>query len=224
MAQVLWDVSLKLYPDEIVALIGANGAGKTTMLRVLSGIMQLRSGEFMMGGQSLKGQPTPNLVDKGICHVPEGRQLFYGMSVEENLRMGAFSLKKSNTEINKALQGMYSLFPEVAERRNQLAGTLSGGEQQMVAIGRGLMGEPRVLLIDELSLGLAPVIMDRILDAIQAIHRERGVTILMVEQDVEVALSVASRSYVLENGRIIREGDSEKLMHDSAIREAYLGV
>ncbi|NLW07651.1 MAG: ABC transporter ATP-binding protein, partial [Clostridia bacterium] len=224
IAQALWDVSLELYPQEIVALIGSNGAGKTTTLRVLSGALPIWSGEFTMRGQSLKGLPTPTLVHMGICHVPEGRQLFYGMTVEDNLRMGAFALKKTPTEINKTLDWVYNLFPEIARRRTQIAGTLSGGEQQMVAIGRGLMGEPRLLLIDELSLGLAPVIVDRILEALHAIQRERDITIFMVEQDVEVALSIASRAYVLENGRIVREGKNEELIRDSSIREAYLGL
>ncbi len=224
IAQALWDVSLELHHGEIVALIGSNGAGKTTMLRVLSGVLPLWSGEFKIQGQSVKGCTTPDLVDRGICHVPEGRQLFFGMSVEENLRMGAFALQKSSAEINKNLAWVYELFPEVARRRNQLAGTLSGGEQQMVAIGRGLMGEPAILLIDELSLGLAPVIVDRILEALQVIHRQRQLTIFMVEQDVEVALSIASRAYILENGRIVREGRNEQLMNDTAIREAYLGL
>lgn len=224
IAQALWDVSLDLYPQEIVALIGSNGAGKTTVLRVLSGVLPLWSGEFKLHGETIKGYTAPELVHKGICHVPEGRQLFYGMSVEENLRMGAFALKKSRAEINKSLEWVYNLFPEIAKRRNQLAGTLSGGEQQMVAIGRGLMGNPSLLLIDELSLGLAPVIVDRIYEALQSIYRQQEITILIVEQDMELALSVASRVYVLENGRLVESGTSEELMENEAIREAYLGL
>ncbi|PRR68678.1 High-affinity branched-chain amino acid transport ATP-binding protein LivF [Moorella humiferrea] len=224
IAQALWEITLELYPREIVALIGSNGAGKTTVLRVLSGVLPLWSGEYKINGEDVKGYTPPDLVNKGICHVPEGRQLFYGLSVEENLRMGAFALKKSRAEINERLEWIYNFFPEIAKRRNQLAGTLSGGEQQMVAIGRGLMGDPSILLIDELSLGLAPVIVDRIYETLQKIHREREITIMIVEQDMELALSVASRGYVLENGRISISGNSRDLINNEAIREAYLGV
>ncbi|CEP69221.1 ABC transporter-like [Moorella glycerini] len=224
IAQALWDVSLELYPQEIVALIGSNGAGKTTVLRVLSGVLPLWSGEFKLHGETIKGYTAPELVHRGICHVPEGRQLFSGLSVEENLRMGAFALKSSRAEVKNNLEWIYNLFPEIAKRRNQLAGTLSGGEQQMVAIGRGLMGNPSLLLIDELSLGLAPVIVDRIYETLQKIYREQGITILIVEQDMELALSVAGRAYVLENGRISVSGSSKDLLNNDAIREAYLGV
>ncbi|WP_258358604.1 ABC transporter ATP-binding protein [Moorella sulfitireducens (nom. illeg.)] len=224
IAQALWNVSLELYPREIVALIGSNGAGKTTVLRVLSGVLPLWNGEYRLNEEAVKGYTAPDLVHKGICHVPEGRQLFFGLSVEENLRMGAFALKKSRAEINKSLEWVYNFFPEIAKRRNQLAGTLSGGEQQMVAIGRGLMGNPTLLLIDELSLGLAPVIVDRIYETLQKIYQEQGITILIVEQDMELALSVASRAYVLENGSISVSGTSKELMDNDKIREAYLGV
>lgn len=223
--QVLWDVSLQLYRGEVVALVGANGAGKSTLLGALTGLVRTWSGTVAYGGQDITHRPADRIVRLGMAHVPQGRRLFQGLSVEENLKLGAYTRRAgSSIAIGQDLERIYTLLPKLRERRLQLAGLLSGGEQQMVALGRGLMTRPDVLLIDELSLGLAPTIVDDILAAVDAIHREEGLTFLLVEQDVQIALERANRGYVLENGRIVLSGTGAELLQSSAVRMAYLGL
>jgi branched-chain amino acid transport system ATP-binding protein len=221
--QVLWGFSLEVYPKEVIALVGSNGAGKTTLLRALSGVLNPWKGSIVFEGRSVVGLPSHSFVRAGISHVPEGRRLFAGLTVEANLKLGAFT-RASRPERGQELERVYELFPELAERRHQIAGTLSGGQQQMVAIGRGLMARPKLLLIDELSLGLAPVIVDRMVDAIQQLRRAGSPAILLVDQDVQVALTFADRGYVMEMGRQVLSGPAQDLAQDSRIREAYLGL
>jgi branched-chain amino acid transport system ATP-binding protein len=223
--EVLWDVSLAVRSGEIVALIGANGAGKTTLLRAISGAIPSRGGRIRLRGHDLTGAPPDARVRHGIAHVPEGRQLFAGMTVRENVRMGAYARadRRVRATLESDLARVFALFPVLAERRDQLAGTLSGGEQQMCAIARGLMTRPALLLIDELSLGLAPVVVDRLIEALRAVH-EAGTTLLLVEQDVLTALDLASRGYVTANGRVVLEGASGELRDTDLVREAYLGL
>jgi len=218
--QVLWNVSLQIDSSEIVSLIGANGAGKSTLLKSIIGVVRPRSGSIKFQGSPIKGRRPHSLVGSGISYVPEGRRLFPTMNVKENLRLGA---PRSCHDLEQRIERVYSLFPVLKERRKQAAGTLSGGEQQMVAIGRALMSNPKLLLLDELSFGLSPVMFERVLSAIQAI-RESRVSILMAEQNSERALEVSERSYVMENGRIEFEGRSSELIGDSRIRAAYLGI
>ncbi|MGC8838018.1 MAG: ABC transporter ATP-binding protein [Anaerolineae bacterium] len=218
---VLWDVDLHVDPGEAVALVGSNGAGKTTLLMTLAGLIKARSGRIVFQGEDITALSAPERVRRGLALVPEGRQLFQGLTVEENLKLGAYA--RRDGKIQESLEQVYALFPEVAERRRQLAGTLSGGEQQMCAIARGLMSAPKMLLIDELSLGLAPVVVDRLKRAIADI-RKAGVTLLVVEQDVQTALEIASRAYVMETGRIVQEGPSEVLLADPRIKAAYIGL
>ncbi len=223
--QVLWDVSLELRRGEVVALVGANGAGKSTLLSVLSGLVRVWSGQIELGGQNITRMRAERIVRAGIAHVPQGRRLFSGLSVEENLRLGAYTRRAGSAQATAAdLDRVYTLLPKLRERRTQLAGLLSGGEQQMVAIGRGLMARPEVLLMDELSLGLAPTIVDDMLTAIDTIHREEGLTFLLVEQDVQIALERADRGYVIENGRIVLSGPAAELLRSEAVRTAYLGI
>jgi branched-chain amino acid transport system ATP-binding protein len=219
---VLWDVDLHVDPGEAVALVGSNGAGKTTLLMTLAGLIKARSGRIVFQGEDITGLSAPERVRRGLALVPEGRQLFQGLTVEENLKLGAYA-RRDGQKIQESLDQVYALFPEVAERRRQLAGTLSGGEQQMCAIARGLMSAPKMLLIDELSLGLAPVVVDRLKKAIADI-RKAGVTLLVVEQDVQTAFEIASRGYVLETGHIVQEGPSEVLLADPRIKAAYIGL
>lgn len=221
---VLWGISLTLGRQEVVALVGANGAGKSTTLKVLSGVLRPRAGRFLVNGQEVTGKRAPQLVSLGVAHVPEGRKLFSGMTVQENLLMGAYLRRDGQTAIRRDLDWIYDLFPSLRERRGALAGTLSGGEQQMCAIGRGLMAGPRALLIDELSLGLAPVVVDTLVEVVQRVCQERGVSVLLVEQDLNVALSIAGRGYVLESGRLVRDGRAEELLADPSIQAAYLGA
>lgn len=221
--QVLWDVSLTVARGEAVALIGSNGAGKTTLLRAISGTVPERSGRITFKAADITGLPPDRRVALGVAHVPEGRQLFAGMTVRENLRMGAYARRDGRAEVNADLERVFSVFPILAERKHQLAGTLSGGEQQMVAIGRGLMGRPDLLLIDELSLGLAPVIVERLVEAVREVHRA-GTTLLLVEQDVQTALGVVGRGYVIANGRVALQGGSAELLSSEAVRAAYLGI
>jgi branched-chain amino acid transport system ATP-binding protein len=223
--EVLWDVSLAVQPGEVVALIGANGAGKTTLLRAISGAVPARQGRVRLRGEDLTGAPPDARVRRGLAHVPEGRQLFAGMTVRENVRMGAYGRadRGDRAALDGDLARVFALFPVLAERRDQLAGTLSGGEQQMCAIARGLMTRPALLLIDELSLGLAPVVVDRLIEALRAVH-EAGTTLLLVEQDVLTALELASRGYVIANGRVVLEGASGELRETDLVREAYLGL
>jgi branched-chain amino acid transport system ATP-binding protein len=219
--QVLWGVSFDVQPGEIVAIIGSNGAGKSTLLGALSGLVRTWSGSVTYGERDLTGAPVDAIVSAGIVQVPQGRRLFSSMSVEENLLMGAF-LRRDN-EIRSDLQKLLDLLPRLRERFGYLAGNLSGGEQQQVAIARALMSRPQVLLIDEMSLGLAPVLVDQLLEIIKTINAT-GVAILMVEQDVETALEISSRAYVLEAGHFILAGPSKQLLDDPKVRQSYLGV
>ena len=220
--QILWDVSLEVREGEIVALIGANGAGKTTLLYTLSQLLHPRSGTIRFAGRDLTRARPEEVVEAGIIHVPQGRRLFPGLTVRENLLQGVY-LRRDAARIAEDLDWVYGLLPRLKERADQFAGKLSGGEQQMCAIGRGLMGRPRLLLIDELSLGLAPLIVDHLLDLISRINQE-GTTVLLVEQDVQVALEHAHRGYVLETGRIVQSSAAAELLEDPRIRQAYLGL
>jgi branched-chain amino acid transport system ATP-binding protein len=221
--QVLWDIRLKIEEGEIVALAGSNGAGKTTLLRGIIGVLKPLAGEILFEGRNVSSLRPYQRVPLGISLVPEGRELFYWMGVEENILMGAYARPGSNG-IQKDLEWIYDLFPILKERRGQQAGTLSGGEQQMCAIARGLMAAPKLLLLDELSLGLAPVMVDRLVQAIREIHRLRKISIFLVEQDVQTAFELAGRGYVIETGKIVAADTSENLLHDNRIREAYLGI
>lgn len=221
--QVLWDIHLRIDEGEIVALAGSNGAGKTTLLKGLVGVLKPISGEILFENKNISVLRPYQRVPLGISLVPEGRELFYWMGVEENILMGAYSRLNSNG-IQKDLEWVYDLFPILKERKHQQAGTLSGGEQQMCAIARGLMANPKLLLLDELSLGLAPVMVDRLIHAIHEIHRLRKISIFLVEQDVQTAFELASRGYVIETGRIIAADTSKNLLSDNRIREAYLGI
>ena len=216
------DVSLDVRAGETVALIGGNGAGKTTTLKAVSGLLPLRRGSVLLDGERLDGLSPARVVARGIAHVPEGRQLFPTMTVRENLELGAASAA-ARARREETLEGVFRLFPRLAERMRQLAGTLSGGEQQMCAIGRGLMARPRLLMLDEPSLGLAPVVVKQIFENLAQINRE-GTTILLVEQNVARALGLAHRGYVLENGRIALSGDCDSLLASPYIKEAYLGL
>jgi len=221
--QVLWDVDLEVERGSIVCLIGSNGAGKTTLLRTISGLLPVSSGTLQFDGIDLRGAAPAATVAAGISHVPEGRRLFTGMSVRDNLLMGAYARRDGAAEVRRDLERVFSIFPRLAERSNQDATTLSGGEQQMCAIGRGIMARPRLLMIDELSLGLAPRLVDELCEALVAIN-QAGVSILLVEQDVVTALEIAAYAFVLDRGRTIRRGSAAELLGDPAVREAYLGV
>ena len=219
----LKDVSIRVLPGEIITLIGANGAGKTTTLMSISGIIPPRSGEVLFAGEPVHHLRPEEIVALGISHVPEGRHIFPQMTVAENLDMGAF-LRSDRVEIRKDLDYVYELFPVLAERRQQLGGTLSGGEQQMLAISRALMARPRLLLLDEPSLGLAPRLVKLIFQIIRKINAEQGTTILLVEQNANMALRIAHRGYVMETGRIVMEGAADTLMHNEEVKRAYLGI
>ena len=218
---VLHDVAIDVWTAEIVAMVGSNGAGKTTLLRGLSQLIDWQ-GEVIFNGQSLQGLSANQVFDLGMVQVPEGRQLFDRMSVEENLLMGAYR-RRDKAGISDSLAQNYQRFPVLAERRKQLAGSLSGGEQQMCAMARALMAAPRLMMIDEMSLGLAPVVVDLLLDVLTQI-RQQGVTVLLVEQDVFSALHVADRGYVMETGHIVREGTAKQLADDPEVQRVYLGV
>ncbi|HET8875912.1 MAG TPA: ABC transporter ATP-binding protein [Casimicrobiaceae bacterium] len=218
--QVLRGVSLVVRPAEIVAMVGGNGAGKTTLLRAISRLIPSR-GDIAFDGHPLAGTTADDVFAMGLVQVPEGRQLFDRMSVEENLRMGAYR-RRDASAIAGDLEKMYAIFPRLADRRRQLAGSMSGGEQQMCAMARALMARPRLMMVDEMSLGLAPVIVDLLLETMTRIRAE-GVTVLLVEQDVHAALSVADRGYVMETGEIVREGTARELASDPEVQRAYLG-
>ena len=220
--QALWDVSIIIDEAEIVALVGANGAGKTTLLNTISGLLRPASGSVEFLGKRIDGLKSHAIVELGMSHIPEGRKLFPDMSVRENLEMGAYSKRvwKHKQEI---LDKVYQLFPILEERQGQLAGTLSGGEQQMVAMGRGLMSRPRLCIIDEPSSGLAPLMVDGIFRVTQDL-RDQGIAIFLIEQNVQQTLEIADRAYVLENGRVILEGESKQLLQEELIRKAYLGL
>ena len=220
--QALWDVSLAIREGEIVTLIGANGAGKSTVLKTIVGWLRPAKGEIQFDGFRLDHRSTWKVVEHGICLVPEGRGLFHGMTVLENLEMGAYMPRARKAE-KEILQKVFEVFPVLRERRNQTAETLSGGEQQMLAIGRGLMSQPRLMLLDEVSLGLAPIITENIFEVIHQIHRS-GVAICFVEQNAVLALGVAKRAYVFEGGRVTKEGEAVDLRKDKAIQDAYLGT
>jgi branched-chain amino acid transport system ATP-binding protein len=219
--QVLWDVSLRVEPGEIVALIGSNGAGKSTLLDAVSGIVNTWSGAVRYGSAVMSGLEPDRVVSAGVVQVPQGRRLFGSLSVEDNLRMGAYL--RRDREIDADLEGILAMLPRLRERYDYLAGRLSGGEQQQVAIGRALMARPKMLLIDEMSLGLAPVLVDQLIEILAQIHAT-GVSILIVEQDVQTALEVSSRAYVLETGRVTLSGPSAALLDDPQVKKAYLGV
>lgn len=220
--QVLWDISLDVQKGEIVALVGANGAGKSTLLSALSGLVQPLNGSIEFDGKQIARASTQRIVDLGIAHVPEGRRLFPAMSVRDQLLLGGFR-RRDRRNLESDLDRVMEYFPRLKERLNQLGGHLSGGEQQMVAIGRGLMARPRLLMIDELSLGLAPNLTENLMETIGQLNAE-GMTILIVEQDVQAALERAARGYVLETGHIALAGDAETLLRDERVRQAYLGV
>ena len=216
------DISFTVNAGEIVSLIGANGAGKTTTLHTITGLVPAKSGSVMYNGVDLLKTHNNKIVTLGMAHIPEGRHVFTRMSVEENLEMGAFSLK-DQSDLKKDLDMVYGLFPRLKERRNQKAGTLSGGEQQMLAMGRALMTHPKTILMDEPSMGLSPKLVKEIFSIIRKLH-EQGITILLVEQNAKMALSIADRAYVLETGRITMEGDAKELLNNEQVRKAYLGA
>ncbi|MDY4691179.1 ABC transporter ATP-binding protein [Atopobiaceae bacterium SGI.236] len=213
-------ISFEVNEGEIVTLIGANGAGKSTTLNTVAGLLKPRAGSIEFEGESLVGVPAHKMVPKGIALCPEGRRVFTEMSVKENLEMGAFT--RNDAEAKESRKMVYDRFPRLRERKGQSAGTLSGGEQQMLAMGRALMSKPKLLMLDEPSMGLAPILVQEIFDIIRALH-EQGTTILLVEQNAQMALSVADRAYVLETGRVSMSGNANELLHDKRVQQAYLG-
>jgi branched-chain amino acid transport system ATP-binding protein len=215
-------VSLIVEEAEIVSLIGGNGAGKSTTLKTISGLLHPREGTVRLAGEDLAGYKAHEIVTKGVVQVPEGRRVFARMTVTENLQMGAYSLTEKQN-IDQNMDRVFTLFPRLKERRRQLAGTLSGGEQQMLATGRALMADPKVLLLDEPSMGLAPVLVDSIFETIDGLHKA-GTTILLVEQNARVALQIADRGYVLQTGEIVLSGSAEKLRNDETVKRVYLGI
>jgi len=220
--QVLWDISFEVHEGEIVVLVGANGAGKSSILKTISGLQKVSSGDITFMGESLTNVSPEKVINKGVVHVPEARRLFNEMTVEENLIMGSLQ-PEAKKKRNESIEMCYDLFPRLKERRLQLAGTLSGGEQQMVAVSRGLMSLPKLLMLDEPSLGLAPVLVQDIFDIIKSV-REQGITVLLVEQNVQSTLTFCDRAYVLENGHITLEGTGDELLHNEHVRSAYLGI
>jgi branched-chain amino acid transport system ATP-binding protein len=221
-AQALDDVSLYVEPGTIVTIVGANGAGKSSLLRTIAGIERPRSGRIRFKGREIAGMESHQTCNLGIGQVAEGRQIFPSLTVEENLEMGAM-IRRARAKAEQALERVYAMFPRLAERRTQAAGTLSGGEQQMLAIGRCLMGQPELVMFDEPSLGLAPAIVHEVFETIVALNRG-GLTVILVEQNVAVSLKLAAQAYVLENGRIVMSGVGADLLHDDRIRQAYLGL
>lgn len=219
---VLFDVSFEVNEGEVVSIVGSNGAGKTTILRTISGILKPFSGEIEFMGERIDNIPAHKIVEKGIAHVPEGRHVFGKMTILDNLLLGAYTTKLQN-DVQKNLKDVFEIFPKLKERQYQKAETLSGGEQQMLAIARGLMSNPKLLLIDEMSLGLMPILVDKILDILKDISK-RGMTILFVEQKVQEALEIANKGYVLQTGRIISEGTGEELLKSDLVKRAYLGI
>ena len=213
-------VSFHVDEGEIVTLIGANGAGKSTTLQTVSGLLHSKTGSITFDGQNIGSVPAHRLVERGLAQVPEGRRVFLQMTVEENLEMGAYTQPKANTAAS--LERVYEQFPRLKERQRQIAGTLSGGEQQMLAMGRALMSKPKLLMLDEPSMGLAPILVEQIFQIIRDLHKA-GTTILLVEQNAQMALSVANRAYVLETGKITLSGTGDELIHSDEVRKAYLG-
>jgi branched-chain amino acid transport system ATP-binding protein len=220
-AQALWDVSFSVKQGEIVTLVGSNGAGKSTTLKAISGLVPPSSGEIRLEGNRIDQAPAHSIVEMGIAQIPEGRRLWPGLSVQENLELGAY-IPAARTVRGETMEWVFQLFPLLRKRRAQLAGTLSGGEQQMLAIGRGLLSRPKLLILDEPSLGLAPLLVDEVFETIQKINGE-GMTILLVEQNVNVALAISNRGYVLETGRIVISGSGKDLLADEHVKTAYLG-
>ena len=214
-------VSFDVNEGEIIALIGANGAGKTTILHTITGLIQAKKGSIVFDGKELTKTPPHKIVSMGMAHVPEGRRIFQQLSVLENLKLGAYT-RKDKSEIASTLKMVYERFPRLEERKNQVAGTLSGGEQQMLALGRALMSKPRIILMDEPSMGLSPLLVSEIFDIIKVIN-ESGTTVLLVEQNAKKALSIADRAYVLETGKITLSGDAKDLINDESVKKAYLG-
>ena len=219
--QAIKGVSFQVNQGEVIALIGANGAGKTTILHTITGLLAPKKGSVMFEGKEITKVPAHKIVSMGMAHVPEGRRVFAELSVYENLKMGAYT-RKDRVEIDESLQNVYKRFPRLEERKNQMAGTLSGGEQQMLAMGRALMSKPKIILMDEPSMGLSPILVNEIFDIIQAVS-ESGTTVLLVEQNAKKALSIADRAYVLETGNIVLEGKAKDLLENDSIKKAYLG-
>lgn len=219
--QAIKGVSFHVDKGEVIALIGANGAGKTTILHTVTGLLTPKKGSVTFEGKDITKFPAHKIVSLGMAHVPEGRRVFSELSVYENLKMGAYT-RKDKTEIEQSLQNIYERFPRLKERRNQMAGTLSGGEQQMLAMGRALMSKPKIILMDEPSMGLSPILVNEIFDIIQEVSKS-GTTVLLVEQNAKKALSIADRAYVLETGNISLEGKAKDLLEDDSIKKAYLG-
>jgi branched-chain amino acid transport system ATP-binding protein len=220
--QVIFGLSLTVDKKEVVSIIGGNGAGKSTLLRTISGLMKTSAGRISFDGADIHGKPPEDIVTRGVVQVPEGRRLFPLMTVKDNLLVGAYN-KRARADVLQTLEEVYELLPRLAERQSQLAMTLSGGEQQMVAIGRGLMAKPQLLMLDEPSLGLAPILIKDIFETVRKIA-DHGTTVLMVEQDVRHSLSLSDRGYVLEHGRVVMEGKANDLIDDPHIRKAYLGI
>ena len=221
MIQAIKGISFEVNQGEVIALIGANGAGKTTTLHTITGLLSPKKGHVIFEGQDITKVPAHKIVSLGMAHVPEGRRVFSHLSVYQNLKMGAYT-RKDKDEIEKTLETVYKRFPRLEERKNQIAGTLSGGEQQMLAMGRGLMIHPKLLMLDEPSMGLAPILVEQIFDIIRELH-DSGTTILLVEQNAGMALSVADRAYVLETGKITLSGTGAELANSEQVKQAYLG-
>ncbi|HJB46418.1 MAG TPA: ABC transporter ATP-binding protein [Candidatus Mediterraneibacter surreyensis] len=219
--QAIKGISFHVDKGEVIALIGANGAGKTTTLHTVTGLISPKNGHVLFEGKDITKVPAHKIVSMGMAHVPEGRRVFAELSVYENLKMGAYTRKDKN-EIEESLKNVYKRFPRLEERKNQMAGTLSGGEQQMLAMGRALMSRPKIILMDEPSMGLSPIMVNEIFDIIRSVS-ESGTTVLLVEQNAKKALSIADRAYVLETGKIVLEGKAKDLLEDDSIKKAYLG-
>ena len=219
--QAIKGISFEVNKGEVIALIGANGAGKTTTLHTITGLISPKKGHVIFEGKDITKVPAHKIVSMGMAHVPEGRRVFAELSVYENLRMGAYT-RKDKSEIEESLANVYKRFPRLEERKNQMAGTLSGGEQQMLAMGRALMSKPKIILMDEPSMGLSPILVNEIFDIIRAVS-ESGTTVLLVEQNAKKALAIADRAYVLETGKIVLEGNAKDLLEDDSIKKAYLG-
>lgn len=220
--QAIVDINLEVYPGELVTIVGANGAGKTTLLHTLSGVQPATAGTVTFEGINITNQPAHKITAQGICHSPEGRQVFAPLSVEDNLLLGAFARSESKALIRDEIEHIYTLFPVLKEKRLQASGTLSGGQQQMLAIGRAMMGKPTLLLLDEPSMGLSPLLVQEIFRVIRDLN-DQGVTILLVEQNARAALKIADRGYVLESGRVALSASAEALLHDESVQKAYLG-
>jgi len=221
-ARALAGVSLEIFPGEIVSIIGSNGAGKSSLIRTIAGLERPHAGEICFGGGNIRGLEPHQICNLGLGHIPEGRQIFPSLTTMENLALGAM-LPRARAQAKQTTREVFALFPVLADRKKQVAGTLSGGEQQMLAIGRCLMSRPELIMLDEPSLGLAPAVVDALLQAIRAV-KQRGVTILLVEQNVALSLEMSERAYVLENGRVILSGPGKELLKDSRVRQAYLGL